>query len=1050
MNIKTFIDRPVLSGVISMLLLLLGVIGLYFLPVEQFPEIAPPTIRVSATYTGGSADTVQKSVVVPLEEAINGVENMLYMTSSATNNGTATVTVFFRKGTDPDMAMVNVQNRIATAQGALPSEVVRSGITVRKSQASTVKIISLSSPNDSYDQNFLSNYFKINIEPQLARIPGVGELTIFGSDYSMRIWLNPDKMAQYQLVPSDIADVLEEQNTEVPTGTLGADSENTFQYLLKYRGRYEREEDFGEMVIKSLPNGSVLRLKDIAEIELGSSSYARVNELAGHPGVNCMIAQTSGSNANEIIKEVDKVITDISVNLPKGIELVDLMSVKDFLDASIGDLTITLAEAVLLVVLVVYVFLQNLRSTFIPCVAIAVSLMGTFAFLYVAGFSINLLTLFALVLVIGTVVDDAIVVVEAVQAKFDEGYTSSYLAAVDGMKGITSALITTSLVFMAVFIPVCLTGGVTGTFYIQFGLTMAVAVLISTVNALTLSPALCALIMTPRHMEAAQEKGGFCCRFHKAFDTAFSRIAARYRRGVFFLFKRKWMVAVLLLAALVGFSALLTTTKTGLVPDEDTGTITVDVQAAPGSSLAQTGKIMDRIETRIKNVPQIQIYSKSMGTSLLGGEGASNGTFIIRLKPWDQRRGAQDGNKAVINRIYELTEDITEARIMIFAQPMIAGYGVSNGFEVHVQDRSGGNVEDLLTHTRQFMDTLSRRPEIARAQTSFDTKFPQYMVEVDAARCKRNGVSPSDLLNTLSTYIGGNYSSDMNRFAKLYKVMIQASPEHRLDTDSLNHIFVRTASGRMSPIGQYLKLTKVYGASSLFRFNLFPSIAVNGMSAAGYSSGQALEAIREAAAETLPNGYGYELGGMTREEASAENSAVFVFVICIVFIYLILCALYESLIIPAAVILAVPFGLAGSFLFARLFGVENNIYMQTGVIMLIGLLSKTAILLTEYASGKRRCGMSIPQAALAAARMRLRPILMTSLTMIFGLLPMAFATGAGANGSISLGVGTVGGMLVGTLSLLFVVPVLFIVFQSLEERIMPKGRNHEHPHSNHP
>ncbi|WP_018336002.1 efflux RND transporter permease subunit [Butyricimonas synergistica] len=1037
MSVQTFINRPILSGVLSVLIVIFGLIGLSRLPLEQFPEIAPPTVRVSATYTGANAETVQKAVVVPLEEAINGVENINYMTSSASNNGSATITVYFRQGTDPDMATVNVQNRIASAQGLLPAEVINTGITVRKSQNSTAKIIALYSPDNFYDQKFLYNYFKINIEPQLARIKGVGDITVFGSEYSLRIWLKPHKMAQYKLVPADITAVLQEQNVEAATGTLGADAENTFQYVLKYRGRYDQEEEFENLIIKSQENGEILRLKDVADVELGSLSYMVKNELIGYPGTNCMIAQTPGSNANEIVKDIDKVVREISSNLPQGMKLVDLMSIKSFLDASIKNVVRTLFEAILLVILVVYVFLQNIRSTFIPSMAIIVSLIGTFAFLYIVGFSLNMLTLFALVLVIGTVVDDAIVVVEAVQAKFDEGYESSYLATVDAMKGISSALVTTSLVFMAVFIPVCFINGATGTFYTQFGMTMAVAVCISTFNALTLSPALCALLMTPHKENELKKKMSFSSRFHIAFDIAFNRIVGKYKRAILFFLKRKWIVGISLGIALLGFFYLLNTTKTGLVPDEDTGTIVVDVQTAPGNSLAQTEKILHKIEKRIKDVPQFQIYSKSIGMGMIAGQGASNGTFIIRLKPWDLRTGKFDDNRSVIAQVYKRLADITEAKIMVFAQPIISGYGVTNGFEVHVQDRMEGNVENLFNHTQRFITALNERPEIARVQTNFDAKYPQYIVEVDAAKCKRNGISPAEILNALSGYIGGTYSSNMNKYSKLYRVMVQASPEYRLNTQSLDNIFVRTAGGKMSPISGYLTLTRVYGAEMLSRFNLFSSIAINGTPATGYSSGQAIKAIQEVAAQTLPSGYSYEFGAMTREEATTENTSIFIFGICIVFIYLILCALYESIFIPMAVILSVPFGLAGSFLFARCFGVENNIYMQTGVIMLIGLLSKTAILLTEYASQRRMQGVSITKSAMLAAKMRLRPILMTSLTMVFGLIPMIFSSGVGSNGSRSLAVGTVGGMLTGTLALLFIVPVLFIFFQRLEEIIRP-------------
>lgn len=1040
MKIRTFIDRPILAGVISVVILILGLIGLVQLPIEQFPEIAPPTVSVSATYTGANAETVLKSVVVPLEEALNGVENMMYMTSTSANTGQGRIVVYFRQGTDPDMATVNVQNRIATAQGVLPAEVTKSGITVRKRQTSNIKILSLYSPDDSFDEAFLNNYLKINIEPRLARIAGVGEVNVMGYDYSLRIWLDPNKMMKYGLMPSDITAILNEQNVEAATGTLGAESDNTFQYVLKYRGRYEQEVDYEELVIKALPSGEVLRLKDVATIELGSMGYSYIGEMSGHPGCNIMISQTSGSNANEIIEEIDKVVAEISETLPKGMELVDLMSTKDFLDASIHNVIKTLIEAIILVVLVVYLFLQSLRSTFIPALSIIVSLVGTFFFLYVAGFSLNMLTLFALVLVVGTVVDDAIVVVEAVQAKFDEGYKSSYLATIDAMDGITSALVTTTFVFMAVFIPVSFIGGTTGTFYTQFGLTMAVAVAISLLNALTLSPALCALIMTP-HMTAANGgKLSFSSRFHMAFDTAFHRLVSKYSRGVTFMLKRKWLAGVLLVIACAALVFMMKTTKTGLVPQEDMGTIFVDVRTSPGNSLQETKNIMDEIDKRISSIPQISQYAKVTGNAMISGQGASNGMFIVRLRPWEERTEKGDDINSLINEIYRRTADITSAEIMAFSQPMIPGYGLNSGFEFYVQDQKGGSTEDLLKYTRQMIDALNARPEIGRATTSFDTKFPQYLVEVDAARCKKNNVSPTDVLNTLSGYVGGNYVSNMNRFSKLYRVMIQASPEYRLDTESLNNMFVRNSEGEMTPISQYLKLTRVYGSEILTRFNLFSAIAVNGAPAAGYSSGQAIAAVKEVAAQTLPAGYGFEFGGMSREESSTGNTTTLVFIICVVFIYLILCALYESLFVPLAVILSVPFGLAGSFLFAKMFGLENNIYLQTGLIMLIGLLAKTAILLTEYASERRRHGMSIMQAAVSSAKVRLRPILMTSLTMIFGMLPMMFSTGVGANGNISIGVGTVGGMLIGTIALLFIVPPMFVIFQYLQEKFMPERK----------
>jgi len=1043
MKLKTFIDRPILSCAISVLILILGIIGLSNLPMEQYPDIAPPTIMVSTTYTGANAETVLKSVIAPLEEAINGVENMTYMTSTATNTGSASITVYFAQGTDPDMATVNTKNRVSEAEGLLPAEVTKVGVTVEKRQNSMVKILALYSPDDSYDQNFINNYFKINVEPRLSRITGVGNVNVMGGDYAIRIWMNPQKMAQHQLVPADVIALLDDQNVEAATGTLGEDSENTFQYTLKYRGRYETAEEFGNMVLTALPTGEVLRLKDVAEVELGAQTYAYNSQIAGHPGATCMISQTAGSNANEIVKEVDALMAEISKDLPKGLVLTDLMSTKDFLDASVHEVVKTLIEAIILVVLVVYFFLQSVRSTIIPSISIIVSLVGTFAFLYVAGFSLNLLTLFALVLVIGTVVDDAIVVVEAVQAKFDEGYRSPYKATVAAMDGISAAIVTTSLVFMAVFIPTSFMGGTSGVFYTQFGLTMAVAVGISAINALTLSPALCALIMTPHMDKTTGEKLSFSSRFHHAFEASFNRLVLKYKNGVSFFLRRKWIAWVSLVAVCALLVFFMRTTKTGLVPDEDMGTVFVNVTTPPGSSLAQTRKTMEMIDQRIREIPQIKTYSNVTGYSMMGGQAASGGMLIIKLKHWDEREKAEDNINAVISAIYQHTADIKSAKIFAFAQPTIMGYGMGSGFEMYVQDRAGGSVDDLQKYTQNFIAALNKRPEISMAYTTFDTKFPQYMVEVDAAKCQRAGVITSDVLSVLSGYIGGNYSSNLNRFSKLYRVMIQARKDYRLDKESLNNMFVRTESGAMAPVGQFITLTKVYGAETLTRFNMYTSIPVNGMPADGYSSGDAIAAIEEVAAQTLPVGYGYEFSGITREESSSTGNTVIIFIICIVFIYLILCSLYESLFIPMVVILAVPFGLMGSFLFAKCFGLENNIYMQTGLIMLIGLLAKTAILLTEYASARRRQGMSIVQAAVAAAGVRLRPILMTALTMIIGLFPLIVATGAGANGNRSLGVGTVGGMLVGTVALLFVVPVLFTVFQVIEEKVMPRRHREE-------
>ena len=1039
MKVKTFIDRPILSGVIAVLMVLIGIIGLSRLALEQFPEIAPPTVRVMASYTGANAETVQKSVIVPLEEAINGVEGMMYMTSSASNNGTASIGIFFRQGTDPDMAMVNVQNRAATVQGRLPSDVVKSGITVRKRQTSNIKQLSVYSPDSTFDRSFLANYTKIHIEPRLSRIPGVGEVNVMGADYSMRIWLDPLKMARYGLVPADVTRVLDEQNIEVATGALGAESQNTFQYVLKYRGRYEEEKDYENLVIRSLPDGDVLRIGDIARVELGSQNYNIIGETNGSPGINISINQVAGSNANEIIKEIDAEVEEIRHSLPPGIVIEDIESKKDFLDASIFSVVETLLEALLLVILVVWLFLGSWRATVIPAIAIVVSLVATLAVIYAIGFSLNMLTLFALVLVIGTVVDDAIVVVEAVQAKIEAiDHSASGSQKSDGksqiveqaMHSITSALITTTLVFMAVFVPVCFIGGVTGTFYTQFGLTMAIAVGISLFNALTLSPALCAIFM----------RNAKTTRFHTRFNAGFNAVLSHYQRAVTAFIPRRWFAAILVVAALVSLFWMMRTTKSGLVPNEDMGTVFINVQASPGSSLQQTYHILKEVEERIKDLPQLRIYSLIAGNSNNFEQSSSNGNFTLKLKKWGERKNPEDHVQSVVDEIYRRTADIANAKIQVNTQNMLPGFGRINGFELHVQDKHGGTMQDLLSYTNKLIDALSERPEIGRAYTNFSMKYPQYRVEVDAALCKRRGVSPGDVLAALSGYVGGTYASNLVRFTKLYRVMVQASPEYRLDTESLNNVFVRNSQGDMSPIGQYLTLTRIYGSETLSRFNLFPSIQVGGTAAEGYSSGQAINAIREVAAEVLPEGYGYEFGGITREEASTQNTAALVFVIVIIFVYLILCALYESLLIPLAVILSVPFGLAGSFLFARMWGLENNIYMQTGLIMLIGLLSKTAILLTEYASERHRQGMSIIDAALDAASVRLRPILMTSLTMIFGLLPLALATGVGANGNHSLGVGTIGGMLIGTIALLFIVPVLFVIFQTIEDRIKQKEK----------
>ncbi len=1033
MNIKTFIERPVLSSVISIVIVLGGLIALAALPIERYPNIAPPTINVRANYTGASAETVQKSVIIPLEEAINGVENMTYMTSTASNNGSANIRVFFKQGTNPDMAAVNVQNCVSRATRQLPTEVIESGVTVRKRQTSILEEIAVYSPNGTYDRTFLTNYVKINLVPEISRIPGVGDIDVRGADYSMRIWLKPDVMAQYKLIPKDITEALAEQNIEAATGAFGENSDQTFQYAMRYKGRLEKPEEFGNIVIRALPNGEVLRLKNVAEIELGTQSYQYVGEVNQSPGTSFQIYQTPGSNATEVINNIDAYLEKARESFPADIEMEVLSSANDFLYASINNVLRTLIEAVILVTLVVFVFLRSIRSTLIPFVGIAVSLIGTFFFLYAFDFSINLLTLFALVLAIGVVVDDAIIVVEAVHTKFDAGYRSPFAAAVSAMEGITSAVVTSSLVFMAVFIPVSMMGGTSGVFYTQFGLTMAVAVGISAINALTLSPALCALLLRPHDEHGNLTASSFRQRFVSALDTSFNRIRARYMRGVSFFLRHRWVSGLLIVAAVVLLGYFMQTTKTGLVPREDMGTIRVDVSTAPGSSLSHTKSVMDRVDRDvISTIDEVKAYINMTGFGMTSGAGSSHGSFTLRMKHWDERKGREHSVESIMARIKDYTVGINEAKIFATSPAMIPGYGATNGFELHLQDRKGGNIEDLAEVCGAFLEELKTRPEIGSAHTSFNPSYPQYQLDVDAIKCKRAGISPKEVLSVLNGYYGGMLSTKFVSFTKLYQVMVQADPKYRVDRQTLNNIFVRIGD-EMAPVSQFVTLTKIYAPENLDRFNMFPSIKVNGRAAEGYSSGDAIRAVNEVAEYMLPIGYGYDYAGITREEATSGNNTIYIFVVCIVLIYLILAGLYESFIIPFAVILSVPFGLMGSFLFANMMGLENNIYLQTGLIMLIGLLAKTAILITEYAAERRRGGLTIAQAAFYATKERFRPILMTALTMIFGMIPLMFSTGVGANGNNTLGAGVVGGMLIGTIALLFIVPALFIVFQTVQE-----------------
>ena len=1026
MNLDLFIRRPVLAAGISIIIVLLGVISLLRLPVEKYPNMAPPTVVVSANYTGANAQTVQRSVIAPLEEAINGVENMTYITSTAAAGGRVTITVYFRPGTDADVAAVNVQNRVNAATSVLPAEVVQSGITTTKQENTLVmEFVLYTDDNAKYDRAFIANWLKLNVEPALQRIPGVGNVNAMGQEYSMRLWLKPDKMAQYHLVPQDISDVLAEQNVEAATGSLGEDSRNAFQYTLRYTGRWTTPEEFGNIVVKALPHGEVLRVRDVAKVEMGSLNDRFTVITNGKTSVYCQIFQQPGSNATEVVNNVKEYLERIEKELPGELHLLEVDDANKFLNASIENVVETLVEAILLVILVVYVFLQNLRSTLIPTISILVSLVGTFAFLAIVGFSLNLLTLFAMVLVIGTVVDDSIVVVEAVQTKFDEGYTSPYLATHDGMKGIAGAILTCSLVFMIVFIPVAFSGGVTGKFYTQFGITMAVAVGLSAVNALTLCPALCAIIMRP-----ATNGKGLSGRMRRAYDAAYSSIMGKYRQWAFFFIRRRWLASALVALSVVLLVFLMKTTRTGMIPSEDLGLVRLSIMLPQGSSKASTDKVLYKVKDLLGDIPEISSMTLVSGYNMTAGQGPAGGNAVISLKPWSERERTADEVTAEINR---RLQTMTEADVRAFTPPTLPGYGNTGGFELYVLDHAGHTTKQLFDATQNFLAKLNERPEIKSAYTSFSPNYPQYEVSIDAAKAKMAGVSPRDVLRVMQGYIGSLYASNFNRFNKPYRVIIQAAAQDRLDEHSLDKMFVRVGDG-MAPVSQFVRLRRIYDAENLYRFNLYSSITVTGSAADGYSSGDALRAIEETASQYLPKGYGYDFGGLSRTERENTGGMVVILSVSIVFVYIVLSMLYESWFIPFAVLLSVPSGMAGSFLFVRLFGLENNIYLQMGLIMLIGLLAKTAILLTEFAAERRREGLSLAGAAIAAAKERLRPILMTALTMIVGLLPMMFSSGVGANGNRSLGTGVVGGMVVGLFALLFLVPSLFVVFQWLQEK----------------
>ncbi len=1048
MNLDRFINRPVLSTVISILIVILGCLGLVSLPITQYPDIAPPTIQVSTTYTGANAQTVLNSVIAPLEEQINGVENMDYMSSQATNTGVGSVTITFKQGTDPDMAAVNVQNRVSKAQGLLPAEVTRVGVITQKRQSSMLLIFSISDIKDQYTPEFIENYAKINIIPQVQRVAGVGDAMVMGGSYSMRIWLQPEKMAEYKLVPSDISGILAEQNIEAAPGNIGEREGQTFQYTLRYKGRLKDPTEFENMVIKSTEDGNIIRLKDVATVEMGRESYAWGGKVNGHKAVSCIVFQTAGSNATQIIKDIEVLLEKCKEDLPNGMEINIAQNANDFLFASIHEVIKTLIEAFILVFIVVYIFLQDFRSTLIPTIAIPVALIGTFFVLYLIGFSLNLLTLSAMVLAIAIVVDDAIVVVEGVHAKLDMGYTSARKASIDAMSELGSAIVSITLVMMAVFIPVSFMSGTAGTFYRQFGLTMAIAIGFSALNALTLSPALCAIFLKPHSGD--KKKQSFLDRFHTAFNASYDRILKKYKNGVVRFIQRPVLSILLVAASIVGLVLLMNTTPTAMVPDEDTGTIMGVVTLPPGTSQDRTEYVLRQVDSLVQSSPIVESSTMISGYSFIGGQGPSYGSFIVKLKNWEERNSLTESSTVVFANLYLQSQKIfKDAQVLFFQPPMITGYGATNGFTLNLQDRTGGELSKFQEVSNDFIAELTKRPEIQSAQTTFNTNFPEYLIDIDPAKCKRAGLSPSDILTTLQGYYGGLYSSNFNRFGKLYRVMIQSAQSERSNYESLYKIKVRNNKGEMAPITEFITLTPSMGPDNINRFNMFTSIAINGNPASGVTSGEAIKAIEEVAAQSLPQGYSYEFSGITREEQKTSgNTTAIVFLLCFVFIYLLLAAQYESYLLPFAVLLSVPFGLAGSFIFIQAMGglnnlipvfgtAQNNIYVQIALIMLIGLLAKNAILIVEFALDRRKMGMSITWASVLGAGARLRPILMTSLAMIIGLLPLMFAFGVGANGNRSLGTTAIGGMLIGMICQIFIVPSLFVIFQYLQEKFTP-------------
>ena len=1056
MTFTNFIKRPVLSTVISIFFVLLGIIGLISLPIEQYPNIAPPTISIQTFYQGADAQTVLNSVITPLEESINGVENMTYMESTATNAGMAMITVYFKQGADPNMAAVNVQNRVSQAQALLPAEVTRVGVTVSKRQSSNVVMYSLTTDDGRYDDEFLTNYNNINIVPMLKRINGVGDVQTPGmKTYSMRIWLQPDKMKQHKLVPSDVSMALAEQNIEAAPGSFGEQSNQKFEYTMRYKGRLKTPEEYGNIIISSNTNGKTVHLRDVAKVELGGLQYSVMMKNNSQPAVIGMVNQVAGSNATQIADDVKTALADAQKQMPPGMKVTIEQDVTEFLFASIEEVVFTLFITLLLVFFVVYIFLQDIRSTLIPMIAVPVALIGTFFFLWVFGFSINLLTLSALLLAIAIVVDDAIVVVEAVHAKLDLGYKSALTAAIDAMNEISGAIISITLVMAAVFVPVSFMGGTSGTFYREFGVTMAVSIVISALNALTLSPALCAIFLKP-HSKDEHKKLSRVDRFHMAFNTQYDKINTKYQKVIEKIINHRWISSLAVILGIVALVVTMKFTQTGLVPNEDTGTLFAMISLPPGTSQVETQKVTDQVDKMLASNPYIERREQIVGYNFMAGQGSNQSTFIIKLKPFAERKyGMIDRIKSVfdgagiaglfidptssnmiLGMIYKQTASIKGAQIIAFGSPMIPGYGLTNGVSFVLQDKTGGDLNKFYKVAQDYLAALNKRPEFSRALTTYNPNYPQYMVDVDVAKAKQAGTSPAAILSVLQGYYGGMYASNFNAYGKLFRVMIQGTVESRMSESGLTNIYVRTAGG-MAPVSEFCTLKRVYGPSNITRFNLFTSIAINATPADGYSSGQAIQAAEEVAKQVLPQGYGYEFSGLTRSEKEASNSTAMIFVLCIVFVYLILSAQYESYILPLAVILSIPIGLSGAFIFTLIFGHNNDIYMQISLIMLIGLLAKNAILIVEFALERRRTGMAIKYAAILGAGARLRPILMTSLAMIIGLLPLMFASGVGRNGNQTLGAAAVGGMLIGTLCQVFVVPALFAFFQYLQERVKP-------------